>query len=48
MTRRVLTDPLFVRACALALVLLVALWAFVSYLQPAFSGERIADLLRCN
>jgi hypothetical protein len=44
----VLLDPVFVRACVLALVLLIALWAFVSYLQPAFSGERVSELLRCN
>ena len=36
------------RACLVALAALVALWAFVSYLQPAFSGERLAELLRCN
>lgn len=35
-------------ACALALAALVALWAFVSYLQPAFTGDLVADLLRCN
>jgi hypothetical protein len=33
---------------ALGLLLLLLLWAFVSYLQPAFSGEVAADLLRCN
>lgn len=36
------------KACLLALVFLIALWAFVSYLQPAFSGERVTELLRCN
>lgn len=36
------------RAGLLALAALVALWAFVSYLQPAFTGERMAALLRCN
>jgi hypothetical protein len=36
------------KACVVALVLLVSLWAFVSYLEPAFSGERAAELLRCN
>lgn len=35
-------------ACLVALLSLVALWAFVSYLQPAFSGERVTELLRCN
>jgi hypothetical protein len=30
-----------------ALALLV-LWAFVSYLQPAFTGEQAAELLRCG
>lgn len=46
--RRALRDPLFVKACALALVSLVALWAFVSYLSPAFTGERLGEILRCN
>jgi hypothetical protein len=36
------------RACLLALLLLVALWAFVSYLQPAFSGDRVREILLCN
>ncbi|HET8733293.1 MAG TPA: hypothetical protein VFM45_05910 [Anaeromyxobacteraceae bacterium] len=31
----------------LGLLALVALWAFVSYLHPAFSGE-VGDLLFCN
>jgi hypothetical protein len=35
------------RALLLALLALLALWAFVSYLHPSFSGE-VADLLRCN
>jgi hypothetical protein len=34
-------------ATTIALLSVVALWAFVSYLQPGFTGE-IADLLRCN
>jgi hypothetical protein len=34
-------------ATTIALLSLLALWAFVSYLQPGFTGE-IADLLRCN
>lgn len=34
--------------CAVALAALVALWAFVSYLAPAFSGEVAGELLRCN
>ncbi len=37
-----------VKACALYLAALLALWAFVSYLQPAFSGEQAAELLRCG
>jgi hypothetical protein len=45
---RALVHPVFVKACVVALVALVALWAFVSYMQPAFSGERVAELLRCN
>jgi hypothetical protein len=36
------------KAVAVALLSLVALWAFVSYLRPEFSGERVAELLRCN
>lgn len=36
------------RAVLVALAALIALWAFVSYLQPAFTGERLSDLLRCN
>ncbi len=39
-----------IRAMAIPVLLgilaLVALWAFVSYLQPAFSGE-VGDLLLC-
>jgi hypothetical protein len=27
---------------------LLALWAFVSYLRPSFTGEHAAELLRCN
>ena len=34
-------------ATTIALLSLLALWAFVSYLQPGFTGE-IADLLLCN
>jgi hypothetical protein len=45
---RVLLGPVVLRACALALASLLALWAFVSYLEPAFSGERAAEILRCN
>lgn len=36
------------RAGLTMLAALVALWAFVSYLQPAFTGEQAAALLRCN
>jgi hypothetical protein len=36
------------KACVVALVSLIALWAFVSYMQPAFSGERASAFLRCN
>lgn len=42
MRRIVLT---YLVAAALALV---ALWAFVSYLQPSFSGEHAGELLRCG
>lgn len=31
-----------------ALLALLVLWAFVSYLEPAFTGELAAELLRCN
>jgi hypothetical protein len=36
------------RAALLALLGLVALWAFASYLEPAFCGEAADQLLRCN
>lgn len=36
------------RAVLLVLLALVALWAFVSYLQPGFTGELAEALLRCN
>jgi len=39
--------PTLARAVVLALLALLALWAFVSYLHPSFTGE-VADLLRCN
>jgi hypothetical protein len=31
----------------LALLSLLALWAFVSYLQPSFTGEQAAGLYIC-
>ena len=37
-----------VRACIVTAMALVALWAFVSYLQPGLSGELAEALLRCN
>jgi hypothetical protein len=43
-----LLHPVFVRASVLGLAALIALWAFLSYLDPAFTGERLADVLRCN
>jgi hypothetical protein len=36
------------KASVVALLALLALWAFVSYLQPAFSGERAAEIPWCN
>jgi len=36
------------RAALLALLALVTLWAFVSYLEPGFTGELAGELLRCN
>ncbi len=36
------------RAWVVAVVVLVVLWAFASYLEPGFTGELAADLLRCN
>lgn len=36
-----------VRAVVVAVMALVALWAFVSYLQPSFTGD-LAQLWRCN
>jgi len=38
----------FLRAAAITVAALVALWAFVSYLEPAFSGERAGEVFRCN
>jgi hypothetical protein len=35
-------------ATAGGLLALVVLWAFVSYLDPAFSGEVASGLLVCN
>jgi hypothetical protein len=35
-------------ATAAGLLALVVLWAFVSYLDPAFSGEVASGLLVCN
>jgi hypothetical protein len=35
-------------AVLVALLALVALWAFVSYLHPGFTGELAGALLRCN
>jgi len=35
------------RALAIGVLLLVAVWAFVSYLQPAFSGDRAGIILYC-
>ncbi len=36
------------RYVLLALLALLTLWAFVSYLHPSFSGEAAELLLRCN
>lgn len=35
------------RALAIGMAFLVAVWAFVSYLQPAFSGDRAGSILYC-
>jgi hypothetical protein len=35
-------------ATAAGLLALVVLWSFVSYLDPAFSGEVASGLLVCN
>jgi hypothetical protein len=48
MTRTLHVARSMLGATGLGLLALLALWAFVSYLQPAFSGEVAADLLRCN
>jgi len=45
---RVLLNHVFLKACVVALVSLIALWAFVSYMHPTFSGERVSEILRCN
>ncbi len=36
------------RFLVVALLALVALWAFVAYLQPALTGDRAPALLRCG
>lgn len=46
--RRALLAPGFLKACLVGLLALVALWAFVSYQRPAFSGEVAGQILRCN
>jgi len=46
--RRALLAPGFLKACLVALLSLVALWAFVSHMRPAFSGELAGEILRCN
>jgi hypothetical protein len=35
-------------AAAVGVLSLLLLWAFVSYLDPAFSGEVASGLLVCN
>lgn len=35
------------RALVIGLLFLIAVWAFVSYLQPAFSGDRAGIILYC-
>jgi len=36
------------RVALAALLALLVLWAFVSYLEPGFTGELAGELLRCN
>jgi hypothetical protein len=36
------------QAGLVATMALVALWAFIGYLQPGFTGEVAEALLRCN
>lgn len=36
------------KAALLALLALLTLWAFVSHLEPRFTGEEVRELLRCN
>jgi hypothetical protein len=36
------------RAVVVTVMALVALWAFVSYPQPAWTGELAEAVLRCN
>jgi len=38
----------FLKLLLVALAALLALWAFLSYLQPAFSGDRAGMLLICS
>ncbi len=42
MTRSIL------EVAVVVLLALIALWAFVSYLHPAFTGDVAEALLRCN
>ena len=35
------------RALAIGAMILIAVWAFVSYLTPAFSGDRAGIILYC-
>ncbi len=37
-----------VRVLVVGALLLLAVWAFVSYLHPQFTGERVAELLYCG
>ena len=48
MTRATRVARAMLGPASLGLLALLLLWAFVSYLQPAFSGEVAGDLLRCN
>jgi hypothetical protein len=45
--KEALRHPAFLRACLVALLLNVLLWAFLAYLEPAFHGESASRLLFC-
>lgn len=45
--RGALRDPAFRRACIVALILNIALWAFLAHLTPSFHGGQLDRLFLC-